>query len=158
MERITMTRERYDEIVAELDYLKTSKMAEIEEDIKEARAHGDLSENAEYDAAKDAQGLTNARIIMLQEMLENADIIDESAIDTSSVNMGVVVTIENVATKIKMTIKIVGEADASISVEPKKISNTSPVGSALIGHKKGDKVDVITPAGKTTYKVISISK
>lgn len=158
MAGIKITQKRYDEIVAELDYLKTDKMAEIEEDIKEARAHGDLSENSEYDAAKDAQGQTNARILELQEMLENAEIIDESAIDISSVNLGVIVTVENVAAKSRMTIKIVGEADASISVEPKRISNTSPIGSALMGHKKGDVVAVAAPAGVVNYKIVEISK
>lgn len=158
MEKIVISKGRYDELTEELKFLKTQKMAEIEDDIQEARGHGDLSENAEYDAAKDAQGQTHARIMELEQMLENAEIIDESSIDTSSVNLGVIVTISDVGSKESMTVKIVGEADASIYTEPMRISNTSPIGSALMGHKKGDKVEVKTPAGTMVYKITSITK
>ena len=99
MEKVLMSREKFDELSAELKYLKTVKMAEIEADIQEARGHGDLSENAEYDAAKDAQAQTHARIVELEQILDNAEIIDETSIDTSAVNIGVLVTVTNVGTK-----------------------------------------------------------
>ena len=158
MEKIVMSKERFEELEQELKFLKTQKMAEIEEDIQEARGHGDLSENAEYDAAKDAQGQIHARIVELEQMLENVEIIDESSIDTSSVNLGVIVTITNTSTNEDMTVKIVGEADASIYTEPMRISNTSPIGGALIGHKKGEIVEVKTPAGNVSFKITNITK
>ncbi|MBQ9949414.1 MAG: transcription elongation factor GreA [Clostridia bacterium] len=158
MEKTVMTKGRYEELEKELKFLKTQKMAEIEDDIQEARGHGDLSENAEYDAAKDAQGQTHARIMEIEHMLENAEIIDESAIDTSSVNLGVIVTLQNTQTNEKLKVKVVGEADAAIDTEPMRISNMSPIGAAILGHKKGDIVEVKTPAGPMQFKITAISK
>ena len=158
MEKTQITRKKFEELTAELEYLKTTKMSEIEEAIKVARGHGDLSENSEYDAAKNEQGLTYAKIQEIEATLDNCIILDEASIDTSAVNIGVVVTIENVATKAKMTIQIVGEADASIETEPKRISNISPIGSGLIGHKKGEVVKIAIPSGTVEYKICSISK
>lgn len=158
MEKVLMSREKFDELSAELKYLKTVKMAEIEADIQEARGHGDLSENAEYDAAKDAQAQTHARIVELEQILDNAEIIDETSIDTSAVNIGVLVTVTNVGTKQTMELKIVGEQDADIYAVPMRISNKSPIGAALMGHKKGETVEVRTPAGLVKYKITKIAK
>ena len=158
MEKVLMSREKFDELSAELKYLKTVKMAEIEADIQEARGHGDLSENAEYDAAKDAQAQTHSRIVELEQILDNAEIIDETSIDTSAVNIGVLVTVTNVGTKQTMELKIVGEQDADIYAVPMRISNKSPIGAALMGHKKGETVEVRTPAGLVKYKITKIAK
>lgn len=158
MDKIQMSEEKYKELQDELQYLKTRKMPEIVAAIEEARGHGDLSENAEYDAAKDAQANTAGRIAEIEATLENAVIIDKSSIDTSAVNLGVIVTVTNLATKATMDMKIVGATEASIHSNPIRVTTASPIGAALIGHKKGETVEAHTPGGVVKLKIVKITK
>lgn len=158
MERIQMSEEKYKALQDELLFLKTKKMPEIVAAIEEARGHGDLSENAEYDAAKDAQANTAARIAEIEATLENADVLDKSSIDTSAVNLGVIVTVTNVDTKKSISMRIVGATEASINEVPICVTTTSPVGAALLGHKKGETVEAHTPGGTVKFKITKITK
>jgi transcription elongation factor GreA len=150
-----LTQEGYDRIKAELDELKTTGRQEAARAIAEARAQGDLSENAEYDAAKDAQGLLELKINELETVLSNARIIDESQLDDSKVAILSNVTIKNLKTGKEMTYKLVSESEA----DPKlmKISVSSPIGHGLLGKVRGDVARVTTPAGPMEFEVIDIS-
>jgi transcription elongation factor GreA len=150
-----LTQEGYDRIKAELDELKTTGRQEAAHAIAEARAQGDLSENAEYDAAKDAQGLLELKINDLETILSNARIIDESQLDDSKVAILSNVTIKNLKTGKEMTYKLVSESEA----DPKqmKISVSSPIGQGLLGKVRGDVAKVTTPAGPMEFEVIDIS-
>ena len=140
-EEILFTQEGYDELLKKLDYLKTERRAEVTEQMQVARSFGDLSENAEYDAAKDAQAKLEADIAQLEYQIQNARIVAEHETSDDVVNLGLTVKIKDLETKETMTYKIVGitEADPIEGL----ISNESPVGKALMGHKKGDKVEVV---------------
>jgi len=129
---------------------------EIAEQIKIARSFGDLSENAEYDAAKNEQAKNEYDIIQLENMLRNVVIIDEDAIDTNTVSVGTIVTMYNVDADIEMTYHIVGSAEAD-PMEG-KLSNESPIGKGLIGHKIGETVDIVTPGGLVHMKIVGINK
>ena len=145
-EKQTFTQEGYDRIVAELDELITIKRPEIAEKLKEARAFGDLSENAEYDAALDEQAETEERIQKLEEMVKNAVIINEDEISNDFVGVGLNVKVKNLVTKQVSTYSIVGTTEVDPFAEPfPKISNESLIGQHLIGKKKGDEVEVIVP-------------
>ena len=124
--------------------------------IAEARDKGDLSENAEYDAAKEAQGHLEARISKLQELVANARLLDESKIDTSKVLLLSKITIRNTKTKQKQVYTIVPESEANL--KEAKISITSPFASSFLGHKVGEVVDVNVPAGKMTFEIPSIER
>ena len=139
----------------ELHDLKVVKRKEVAEKIKEAREQGDLSENAEYDAAKDAQGLLEAKIAQLQDVISNCRIIDESQIDTSKVQILNKVTIKNIKTKATMTYTLVSESEADFKAG--KLSITTPIAKALIGKKLGDKVEVQVPAGTMEFEIMDIS-
>ena len=139
----------------ELHDLKVVKRKEVAEKIKEAREQGDLSENAEYDAAKDAQGLLEAKIAQLQDVISNCRIIDESQIDTSKVQILNKVTIKNKKTKATMTYTLVSESEADFKAG--KLSITTPIAKALIGKKLGDKVEVQVPAGMMEFEIMDIS-
>lgn len=140
----------------ELDVLREKRNVEIPLKIKEAREQGDLSENAEYDAAKDEQREIEARIEEIEDIIKHAQIIMDEDIDIKKVSVGCTVKIQDVATKTDMEYQIVGNIESdSLSG---KISNESPLGAALIGAKKGAKVDVETPAGVFQYKIVKISK
>ena len=139
----------------ELQDLKVVKRKEIAQKIKEAREQGDLSENAEYDAAKDAQGLLEAKIAQLQDIISNCRIIDESQIDTSKVQILNKVTIKNIKTKATMTYTLVSESEADFKAG--KLSITTPIAKALIGKKLGDKVEVQVPAGLMEFEIMDIS-
>ena len=139
----------------ELQDLKVVKRKEIAQKIKEAREQGDLSENAEYDAAKDAQGLLEAKIAQLQDVISNCRIIDESQIDTSKVQILNKVTIKNIKTKATMTYTLVSESEADFKAG--KLSITTPIAKALIGKKLGDKVEVQVPAGTMEFEIMDIS-
>ena len=152
----TLTYQGLKKFEAELEELKVVKRQEIAQKIKEARAQGDLSENAEYDAAKDEQRDIEARIEELEKILKNVEVIDEDEVDTASISVGCKIRIKDMELKEEMEYKIVGSSEAN-SLEG-KISNESPVGSALIGKKKGDTVSVETPGGVIKYKVMSIEK
>lgn len=149
-----LTQEALDQINAELDELKLVKRQEIKEKIKIARSYGDLSENAEYDAAREEQAKNESRIQELEAILQNYTLVDESQTQKNVVNQGATVVVKDVELKESFTYKIVGFAQADPANG--KISDESPVGKALIGHKKGEKVLVEAPAGEFVLKIESI--
>ena len=140
----------------ELQDLKVVKRREVAQKIKEAREQGDLSENAEYDAAKDEQRDIEARIEELEKILKNAEVVDEDEVDLDRINIGCKVKILDIEYNDELEYKIVGSTEAN-SLKG-KISNESPVGKALIGAKIGDVISVETPAGVFQYKVLEIQK
>ncbi len=140
----------------ELEELKVVRRQEVAQKIKEARAQGDLSENAEYDAAKDEQRDIEARIEELEKILKNAEVVVEDEVDLERINIGCRVKIRDLAENEDLEYKIVGSSEAN-SLQG-KISNESPVGKALIGAKKGETVSVETPAGTFKYKVLKIER
>ena len=140
----------------ELHDLKVVKRKEVAGKIKEAREQGDLSENAEYDAAKDEQRDIEARIEELEKILKNAEVVVEDEVDLDKINIGCIVKILDVEYSEELDYKIVGSTEAN-SLKG-KISNESPVGKALIGHKVGDTVEVETPAGVFAYKILEIQR
>lgn len=140
----------------ELHDLKVVRRQEVAQKIKEAREQGDLSENAEYDAAKDEQRDIELRIEELEKILKNAEVVVEDEVDLGKINIGCCVTILDLEFSEELEYKIVGSQEAN-SLKG-KISNESPVGKALIGHKVGDTVEVETQAGVFTYKVLGITK
>lgn len=142
-----MTAEGYNKLKEELEYLKTKGRAEAAAAIAEARDKGDLSENAEYDAAKDAQGMLEAKINDLEKSFSTARILDASQLDTNEVRVLSSVTIKNVKVKREMTYTLVSEAEANLKL--KKISVDSPMGQGLLGKKVGEIAEVKTPAGAT---------
>ena len=154
--KFIMTYEGVKKLEEELEYLKTVKRKEVAEKIKEAREQGDLSENAEYDAAKDEQRDIEARIEELEGILKNAEVVVEDEVDLDKINIGCIVKILDVEYSEELEYKIVGSTEAN-SLKG-KISNESPVGKALIGHKVGDTVEVETPAGVFAYKILEIQR
>mgnify|MGYP001080937817 CR=1 FL=1 len=140
----------------ELHDLKVVKRQEVAQKIKEAREQGDLSENAEYDAAKDEQRDIEARIEELEKILKNAEVVVEDEVDLDKINIGCQVKILDIEYSEELDYKIVGSTEAN-SLKG-KISNESPVGAALLGKKKNDMVEVKTPGGIAKYKVLSITK
>ena len=140
----------------ELHKLKVVKRKEVAEKIKEAREQGDLSENAEYDAAKDEQRDIEARIEELEKILKNAEVVDEDEVDIDKISVGCKVRILDMEFNEELEYKIVGSTEAN-SLKG-KISNESPVGKALIGKKKGDVVEVETQVGALKYKVLQIER
>ena len=152
---IMVTAEGYKQLEEELDYLKGEKRQEIAEKIKVARSYGDLSENSEYDDAKNEQAILEARIATIEATLKVAVIIDENA-SNESVHVGSQVRLENMSAGKEVTYKITGSSEAN----PRefKISDESPVGAALLGHSVGDVVEVETPAGLMAFKVLEILK
>lgn len=150
-----LTQEGYNKLKAELDELKTTGRQEVARAIAEAREKGDLSENAEYDAAKDAQGMLELRINELEKLLAHARIIDESMMDTSEVRLLTSVTIRNKKTNKLLTYKIVSESEADL--KSMKISVSSPIGQGLLGKKVGEIAEIKTPAGIMHFEVVEIS-
>ncbi len=140
----------------ELQELKVGKRAEIAQKIKEAREQGDLSENAEYDAAKDEQRDIETRIEEIEKILKNVEVVDEDEVDLETINIGCTVTLRDMEMKQDVVYRIVGSTEANILKG--KISNESPVGMALIGAKKGQTVKVETMVGIQKYKVLEIEK
>ena len=141
---------------SELEHLKVVKRQEVAQKIKEAREQGDLSENAEYDAAKDEQRDIETRIEELEKILKNAEVVDEDEVDLDKINIGCMVKILDVEFNEELEYKIVGSTEAN-SLKG-KISNESPVGKALMGCKVGDTVEVDTQAGVIAYKVLEIQR
>ncbi len=150
-----MTQEGYDKKMAELARLENVERPEVINAIREARDKGDLSENAEYDAAKERQGLLEAKIAELKNLVAGARIIDESKISTDEVQLLNRVTIKNVANGMKMTYTIVTETEANL--REGKISITTPIAKGLLGHKVGEVVDVQAPAGKMQFEILDIA-
>ena len=153
---VLLTQEGYDNLEKELEYLRTEKRAEVAERIKVALGFGDLSENSEYDEAKTAQAENEAKIADLENKIRYAKIIDESEIDTKTVQVGNIVKVFDMEFEEEETYTIVGSTEVDLSQN--KISNESPIGMALIGAKKNDIVEVNAPAGVIKYKVLSITK
>ncbi len=151
-----LTKEGLEKYENELQELKTVKLKEVAEKLKEAREQGDLSENAEYDAAKDEQRDIAARIEAIEKILKNAEVIDESDVDTNKISIGCTVRLKDLEFDEEIEYKIVGSSEAN-SLKG-KISNESPVGKALIGAKKGQTVSVETQAGVFKYKVLGIQR
>ena len=151
-----MTAEGLKKLEQELETLKTVTRKENAEKLKIARSFGDLSENSEYDEAKNDQAKTEARIAELEDMRKNAVIVDESEFRSDVVNIGSKVKVVDLEFNDEIEYEIVGASEADPMQD--RISNESPVGKALIGHKKGDTVEVEIPAGKVTYKIKKISK
>lgn len=154
--KIILTYSGLKELEEELQNLKVVKRKEIAEIIKEARAQGDLSENAEYDAAKDEQGEIEARIAHLEKMLKNVEVIDEDEVDLSTINVGCKVRLFDFDLDEEVDYAIVGSAEAAPLMG--KISNESPVGEALLGKAVGEETVVETPAGALKFRVLEIHR
>ena len=155
MERVPMTVEGHAKLEAELHRLKSEERPRIIAAIAEARAHGDLSENAEYHAAKEAQGLNESRVAELEDKLSRAEVIDPTTMSGDTVKFGATVALEDEDTEEKVTYKIVGELEAN--VKDGKISIGSPIARALIGKSTGESVEVTTPKGSKSYEILKIS-
>ena len=152
-----MSQKRYDELLQELNESKTVRADEVAELIKEARGYGDLSENSEYDEAKNEQGKLYSRIAELEEILLYAVIVDESEIDSDKISIGCIVTVTNLDTgKLMPAYKIVGSQEADVM--SRAVSEDSPFGKALKGAKVGDEVSVEAPRGTIRYRVEKIER
>ena len=154
--QILLTDEGLLKLEQELEMLKTEKRQEVAEKIKVARGFGDLSENSEYDAAKEEQAQVEARIVQLENMLKNAKVIDEDEIDLNVVSVGTRVKIYDEEFDEELEYNIVGSTEADPDMN--KISDESPVGKALVGKRIGETVDVDTPGGTIRFKILSIDK
>ena len=141
----------------ELEFLKTVKRKEIAETIKEARSHGDLSENSEYDEAKNAQAMVESRILEIEKMLQNARVLDEDELTTDQVGIGCTVKIRDIDENEIESYAIVSSSESDPMTG--KISDESPVGAALLGHRVGDLCSTVVPSGATIhYEIIEIGK
>ena len=150
------TKQGYQDLVDELKYLKLTRREEIKEQIAIARGFGDLSENAEYDEARNEQAKVEARIMELESLIENAEIIDESTMDARSISLGSVVKLLDEDYDEEITYSIVGSNQA----DPldKKISDQSPIGRALMGRKAGEQVVVTAPAGEIRFRILEVTR
>ena len=155
MERVPMTVEGYKALETELHRLKSQERPRIIQAIAEARAHGDLSENAEYHAAKEAQGMNEAKVAELEDKLGRADVIDPTKLSGDSVKFGATVELVDEDTDEEVTYKLVGDLEAD--VKSGKVSISSPIARALIGKAVGDSVEVTTPKGSRSYEILKIS-
>lgn len=150
-----MSEEGYKKLVTELQYLEGVRRPEIIQQIAEARDKGDLSENAEYESAREAQGLLELKIANLKNMITNAKVLDASQLSTDKVQMLTTVVVENLSAKTKMKFSIVGESEADFTKG--KLAATTPIGKALIGHGVGEIVEAQVPAGVLKFKILEIS-
>jgi transcription elongation factor GreA len=150
-----MTEAGYNKVLAEINYLESVKRPEISQQIADARDKGDLSENAEYDAAREAQGLLEAKIAQLKGMISNARLIDESQITTEVVQIMNKVKIKNTKTKATMTYTIASDPEANL--KEGKIAVSTPIAQGLMGKKVGDKVEIKVPSGTISFEILEIS-
>ena len=150
------TQEGYDALVEELNYLKNIRREEIKNDIAVARSFGDLSENAEYDEARNEQAKVEARIKDLEELIANAVIVDESKIDTSIVSVGSTVKVMDYDLDMEVEYTLVGSNEADPASG--KISDQSPIGRALIGSRAGQEISVLTPGGEIKMKILEVAR
>jgi transcription elongation factor GreA len=155
MSKVFVTQAGYDKMKAELNILKTVNRPEAAKAIAEAREKGDLSENAEYDAAKDAQGMLEAKINYIETQLSNVKIIDEKLLDASKAGLLTNVTVRNVNNNIQKTYKLVPESEADLKAA--RISINSPMGQGLLGKTTGEKAIVTTPGGQVEFEILGIS-
>ena len=153
---VVLTHQGVKELEEKLEYLKTVRRLEIAEEIKVARAFGDLSENAEYDEAKNEQAKIEGEIVMLEKMLRNATVVDQNDVDVQRVNVGTTVKVYDKECDEEVEYKIVGSAEADVNSG--KISNESPVGRALLGKKVGNTVKVDAPGGIVRLKILDIHR
>lgn len=151
-----LTQEGLKKLEDELEELKTVKRRDIAEKIKVALSFGDLSENSEYDEAKNEQGMIEARIAEIEATLMNVKIIDADALSTEHVQLGNRVTVKDIEENEVIVLHIVGSKE--VDIKANKISDESPIGKALLGHQKGDMVDVEAPAGILKFEIIDIGK
>ena len=156
MASVFLTKESYDKLKADLHQLKTAGRAEAGAALAEAREKGDLSENAEYDAAKEEQAKLEKRIAQLEMALTNVRILDEKEIDDSKVSILTTIKLKNIKANKEFTYKMVSEIEADFKTG--KLSVISPIGKGLLGHKKGEKVAIQTPAGIMEYQILEITK
>lgn len=155
-EKQFLTKKGYEERVALLENLKVVRRKEVAQKLKEAREQGDLSENAEYDAAKDEQRDIEARIEELEKILKNAEVVDEEEVDLNKISVGCQVKILDIEFDEELEYKVVGSTEANSLTG--RISNESPVGRAIMGASVGDIVTVETPAGDLQYKILEIQR
>lgn len=153
--QVKLTEDGLKQLEEDLEYLKTKKRKEVSEKIKVALGFGDLSENSEYDEAKNEQAQVEARIVSVENMLKNAIVIDESERDTSKVELGATVTIHDIEFDEDITYKIVGSTEAD--PDEGRLSDESPLGKSLMGKAEGEMIDVDAPAGVIQYKILKIS-
>ncbi len=154
MERVPMTVEGFAKLETELQRLKGEERPRIIQAIAEARAHGDLSENAEYHSAKEAQGMNEAKVSELEDKLSRADVIDTKTLSGTTVKFGATVKLVDEDTEEEVTYKIVGDFEANLNEG--KISISSPIARALIGKEAGDVVEVTTPKGSRSFEILKI--
>ncbi|SRR6056297_630023 len=156
VEEVLLTEEGYEKLEKELEYLEKVKRREIAKRIKIAREFGDISENSEYDDAKNEQAFVEGRIKEIKNMIRNAHVVKDEEVTDKKVNLGTTVVLEDLDTEEKVRYTLVGSAES----DPLnyKISNESPIGKSIIGHKIGDKVTVEIPSGEVKYKIVSIEK
>ena len=150
-----MTKDGYKKKMEEIAYLENVKRPEISRAIAEARDKGDLSENAEYDAAKEAQGMLEMKISQLKDLVANARILDESKLNTEEVQILNRVKIKNIANGMTMEYTIVADSEANL--KEKKIASSTPIAQGLLGHKVGDVVEIKAPAGLLKFEIVEIS-
>ncbi len=156
MEEIYLTKKGYEKLMGELEFLRTEKRRALSKAIGEARAHGDLSENAEYDAAKEAQALNENKIMEMEMKLSRVRIVDDLDIRTDEVLIGATVSLKDLDTGEELTYTLVSELEADY--DQGKISVSSPVGKGLIGHKENEEVSITIPAGILHYKITKIER
>jgi transcription elongation factor GreA len=156
MGQIYLTRKGYEKLIEELECLRTVKRRQLSWAVGQARSHGDISENAEYDAAKEAQGLNEKRIAELGQKLSSCRIIEDEDISKDEVLIGATVKLKDTDSQEELEYTLVSEEEADY--EENKISVSSPVGSGLLGHKVGDIAAIKIPAGTLKYKILSISR
>lgn len=155
-QNVYLTPEGLQKLKDELQFLRTKERARIAQEIADARAQGDLSENAEYDAAKEAQGLLEAKIAKVETVISNARIVDDSKIDASKAFILSKVRVKNLKTKTEQTYMLVAAQEANLAKG--KISVTSPIGKGLLGKEVGDVVDIKVPAGVVQLEIVNISR
>ena len=156
MSDIYLTRSGHQKLMQELEYLKTVKRRQLSKAIGEARAHGDISENAEYDAAKDAQGLNEKKISELEDKLASARILDDTGMSSDEVLIGAKVKLKDLDSGEELEYTLVSGMEADY--ESGKISITSPIGAGLLNHKLDEVVEIKIPAGILKYKILKISR
>jgi len=156
MDDLYLTRSGYEKLIEELNFLKSEKRRQLSKAVGEARAHGDISENAEYDAAKDAQGLNEKRIAELEYKLAHARIIENEDMPSDEVLIGATVLLKDLDSQEVLKYTLVSETEADYAEG--KISLTSPVGAALLNHKEKEIVEIKVPAGFLKYEILKISR
>jgi transcription elongation factor GreA len=156
MEQIYLTKEGHKKLMEELEFLKNVRRRQLSKAIGEARSHGDISENAEYDAAKEAQGLNERRIRELEDKLSRARILDDAQMSKDEVLIGATVRLKDLDFEEELEYTLVSEEEADYALG--KVSISSPVGSALLYHKENDTVEIKVPAGILRYRILKISR